>query len=280
MHPVLFQIGSVTVHSYGVLVAAGVLLGLWLARRQAAAAHSSGAGPAGASGAGLDPDRVWNLGIYMVLAALVGAKLWYVASYWSYYRANPREIFTLSTLQSAGVFYGGLVTAIVVAVLYARHAKLRFLPLADVYAAPLALGHAVGRLGCFFAGCCWGKPTSVAWAVAFTDSYAAQVVGVPLGVPLHPTQLYEAAAEFVNFGILIWLGRGPRAVGQLFAAYAMLYGVTRGLTEFFRGDPGRTMLFGGAVSLMQLVSVALIGLGAWLWWRAQPGRQGSKEAKR
>ncbi len=266
MHPVLYRIGPVTIHTYGVLVATGVLLALWLSRRRAAAA-------------GLDPDRVWNLGVYMVLAALVGAKLWLVVVDWKYYAAHPREIFTLSTLQSGGVFYGGLLTAILVALLYGRWAKMRFLPLADVYAAPLALGHAIGRVGCFFAGCCWGKPTTLAWGVTFTDPYAQELVGTPLGMALHPTQLYESAAEFAILGLLILLGRRQRFTGQVFGAYAMLYGVARGTIEFFRGDPDRTMLFGDRVSLMQVVSVALIALGAWLWWRGKQRRKEPEEAR-
>ncbi|SRR5712692_4744793 len=108
MHPVLVHVGSFTLHTYGVLVAVGVLLGLWLARPQAMKV-------------GLDPGRVWNLGIYMLLAALVGAKLWLVFADWSYYVANPREILSLDTVQAGGVYYGGFLSAFVVAVLYARH---------------------------------------------------------------------------------------------------------------------------------------------------------------
>ncbi len=260
MHPILFRVGPFTLHTYGLLVAAGVLLGLWLARRQAAQA-------------GLDPERVWNLGIYMVLAALVGAKLWLVAADWSYYVAHPREILSFGTLLSGGTYYGGFLTAMLVAVLYARRFHLRFLPLADVYAAPLALGHAIGRLGCFAAGCCYGKPTSLLWGVTFTDPYAHALVGTPLGIPLHPTQLYESATEFLIFGVLLFLGRrkraGERAPGELFATYAVLYGLTRGAIEFFRGDPDRTLLAGGAFSLMQVVSAALIVLGSWLLLRGR-----------
>lgn len=245
MHPVLYRIGSVTIYTYGVLVAAGVLSGLWLARRRAPAA-------------GLDPERVWNLGVYMTLAALAGAKLWLVAFYWDYYIANPREIFTLSTLQSGGVWYGGLLTAIGVAVLYGRWAKLRFLPLADVYVAPLALGHSLGRLGCFAAGCCWGKPTSVPWAVTFTNTYAAQLVGVPLGVPLHPTQLYEAGAELL---ILLFLisseRRWRRYPGRTFWLYMLMYAVTRFGIEFFRGDDRGTV---GMFSTSQFISLLLAPL--------------------
>lgn len=256
MHPVLFRAGPFTLYTYGLLVATGVLLGLWLARRQAGRA-------------GLDPERVWNLGIYMVLAALLGAKLWLVVADWSYYLGHPRDIFTFGTLLSGGTYYGGFLTALAVAALYARRFRLRFLPLADIYAAPLALGHAIGRLGCFAAGCCYGKPTSLPWGVTFSSPYANALVGTPLDVPLHPTQLYEAAAEFLTFALLVILGRRQRFVGELFAAYAVLYGVTRGTIEFFRGDPDRTLLAGGAFSLMQVVSVALILVGGWLLLRGR-----------
>ncbi len=259
MYPVLLQIGHVTLHTYGLLVAAGVLVGLWLARRQA-------------ERAGLDPDRVWNLGIYMVLAALVGSKLWLLLADWSYYVAHPREVFSFSTLLSGGVYYGGFLAALAVVLLYARHFRMRFLTLADVYAAPLALGHAIGRLGCFAAGCCYGKPTSLAWGVTFTNPYARALVGTPLGIPLHPTQLYESAAEFLIFVFLVFLGRRQRFAGELFASYAVLYGLARGTIEFFRGDPDRTLLAGGAFSLMQVVSVALIVVGVTLLLRKAPAR--------
>lgn len=255
MHPVLVHLGPVTLHTYGLLVATGVLLGLWLVRRRAVQA-------------GVDPDRAWNLGVYITLAALVGSKVWLILQFWSYYSANPREIFALNTLQSAGVFYGGLITAVVVIVFYTRRAGLKFLPLADVYSAPLALGHAIGRLGCFSAGCCWGKETVLPWGVTFTDPYAGQLIGVPLGVRLHPTQLYEALALLVIFGVLTWLARRQSFTGQLFAVYLVLYGIARAIVEALRGDPSRTMVFGGAASLMQVVSIGLILLGALLWWRA------------
>jgi phosphatidylglycerol:prolipoprotein diacylglycerol transferase len=256
MHPVLFHAGQFTLHTYGLLVSTGVLLGLWLARTQA-------------ESAGLDPDRIWNLGIYMVLAALVGAKLWLVLADWGYYADHPREIFGFGTLLSGGTYYGGFLSAGLVALLYGRHFRMSFLALADVYVAPLALGHAIGRLGCFAAGCCYGKPTKLPWGVTFHDPYAHFLVGTPLHIRLHPTQLYEAGAEFATFAFLLYLRRRQRFTGELFAAYALLYGVTRGTIEFFRGDPDRTMLAGGAFSLMQVVSVALIILGVWFLLRGK-----------
>jgi phosphatidylglycerol:prolipoprotein diacylglycerol transferase len=252
MHPVLFHIGSLTVYTYGVLVATGVILGLFTARWQARKI-------------GLDPDKIWNLGIYMVLVALVASKLWMLLSDWSYYVHNPREIFSFATLQSGGVFYGGMVGGLAFILIYVWWQKLRFLAVADAFAAPLALGHAIGRMGCFSAGCCWGKPTTMPWGITFTNPLAAQLVGTPLNVRLQPTELYGAAAEFFNFLFLIWLGRRQKFTGQLFAAWLLLYGFERGTIEFFRGDPGRTLMFNGAVSLMQFVSLAMIMVGTWLF---------------
>ncbi len=254
MHPVLLRLGPITIHTYGLLVATGMVVTLLLSRRRAPRF-------------GLDPDRVWNLGIYMTLSGLVGAKLWYVASNWDYYSANPREIFSLSTLEAAGVFYGGLLTGLAVAYFYVRRQNMRFLPLVDNYAAPVALGHAFGRLGCFSAGCCWGKATEVSWGVTFSDPYAAQIVGVPLGLRLHPTQLYEAAAELVIFGLLMGLSARRRFDGQIFASYAILYGLARFIIEFFRGDFGRGHVFGTEFSVMQAVSLGLIVLGIYIWLR-------------
>ncbi|HLW80648.1 MAG TPA: prolipoprotein diacylglyceryl transferase [Candidatus Acidoferrales bacterium] len=264
MYPYLGTIptpwGGIPIYTYGVLVAIGVLLGLWYARHYAA--H-----------AGIDPERVWNLGIYMVLAGLIGAKAWYILSNATYYLRHTNEIFAFATLQSGGTFYGGVFAALLVAIVYAHFNHMPALGLVDSYAAGLPLGHAIGRLGCFAAGCCYGKPTWLPWAVTFTNPRAAELVGTPLNVPLHPTQLYESGAEFLNFLFLIWLARRQRFRGEIFAAFIMLYGFERGMIEFVRGDPGRTLLLRGRFSLMQVVSLLLILLGAWMW------RQGSRKSR-
>jgi phosphatidylglycerol---prolipoprotein diacylglyceryl transferase len=258
MLPILFHIGWLPVYSYGVLVAAGVLLGLSYARREAPRL-------------GLKPDYVWNLGIYMVLVALVVAKIWLVLSSWDYYRENPREIFSMTVLQSGGTFYGGVLGAMMTIIIYTYVKKIPILPLLDTFAFAVPLGHSIGRLGCFAAGCCYGKPTNVAWAVTFKSELAEQLAGTPLHVPLHPTQLYESAVEFLNFLVIVWLAKRQRFTGQLVGTYFLLYGFERGTIEFFRGDPGRTLLFHNSVSLMQLTSIALILTGAFLWWRGLRG---------
>ncbi len=254
MHPILFQFGSFTIYTYGVLVATGFMAALWYSYRRAPRV-------------GLDPNEVWNLIIYGVLVALAVSKIWLIFGSWDYYSANPREIFSMATFQAAGVFYGGMLGAILWLVLYTHFRKISFLAVLDLIAAPVALGHAIGRLGCFAAGCCYGKPTELSWGVTFTNPIASKISGTPLDVSLHPTQLYESAAEFLNFGLLLWLGAKPRLRGQIAGAYFFLYGMERGTIEFFRGDPGRTMMFHDRLSVMQIVSVVLIAVGAYLWLR-------------
>jgi phosphatidylglycerol---prolipoprotein diacylglyceryl transferase len=258
MHPVLFHFFGLTIYSYGVLVATGVLLGMTYARKIAPRL-------------GVDPDGIWNMGIYTIIVALVLAKVWLVVSQWDYYSAHLGEIFSFQTFQSGGAFYGGIVGAIVTIVLYTHRQKMPLISVMDVSAASLPLGHAIGRLGCFAAGGCYGKATMVPWSVEFTNPTAAQIAGTPLGVHLHPTQLYEATAEFANFFILYGMVRKPRFKGQLLGIYFLLYGLERGVIEFFRGDPGRTMLFHDSVSLMQIVSIALVLTGSFLWIRGLRG---------
>jgi len=258
MHPILFHFGSFTIYTYGVLVATGVILGLLYARHQAARV-------------GLDAEKVWNMGIYMILVALLLAKVWLVFSDWGYYMAHPRDILSIATFQSGGTFYGGVIGAVLTILLYSYFQKLPLLPVLDVCAVGVPLGHAIGRLGCFAAGCCYGKPTTMPWGITFTNPAAGQIAGTPLDIRLHPTQLYESAAEFVNFLILVWFGSRQRFKGQILGTYFLLYGVERGTIEFFRGDPGRTMLFHNSFSLMQVVSVGLILAGAFLWYRGLRG---------
>jgi phosphatidylglycerol---prolipoprotein diacylglyceryl transferase len=255
VHPILFQSRAFTIYTYGVLVATGVLIGVWLAARDAPRL-------------GLPPVKIWNLCIYGIMVALVASKLWLIFSDWSYYAANPGEVFSAATLESGGTFYGGVIGGILWTLFYTRREKLPLLSTFDVCAAPLALGHGIGRVGCFMAGCCFGKPTSLPWGVTFTSQVAARISGTPLNVPLHPTQLYEAAAELLNFLFLYFVARRWRVPGQSIGAYLILYGTERGLFEFLRADPGRTPLFNGAVSLMQIVSIAMICAGLALWSRA------------
>src|SRR5687767_5642635 len=204
---------------------------------------------------GLDPNRVLDLGIYIIIAALVGAKLLLLVVDFDQFK-DPRELLNLARL--GGVFYGGLILAVAVAFWYIARHKMPFWRTCDVFAPAIALGHVTGRLGCLAAGCCYGKPTDVSWAVVFSNPLAATNVGTPLGIPLHPTQLYEAGAELLILGFLLWGERRGRAYpGRTFWAYMFLYAVSRYVIEIYRGDP-RGMFLGFSTS--QFISLILAPL--------------------
>jgi len=238
MHPILIRIGPLTIHTYGVLIAAGLLLGLALAARQA-------------KKQGIPADKIVDLGFYMLIAALIGSRLFFVLVEAGYFLRNPLDIFKI--WQGGLVFYGGVIFAIPVAVWYAKKKGLDIWNTADIFAPSLAIGHAIGRLGCFSAGCCYGNPAEgLPWAVTFLDPESL----ARIGIPLHPTQLYESAGEFINFLILITLRKRQTFKGQLFWAYLLIYSVIRFTVEFFRGDEVRGFLFGN-ISISQGISVLM-----------------------
>ena len=244
MHPILFEIRGFPVYTYGVLLAAAYLLGLQFALARA-------------KSRGLEPNRVMDLGIWIIVSALVGAKLLLLIVEWDTYGRNPAELMTL--IRSGGVFYGGLIVAVLVAFWYMWRHRLPLWSVSDVFAPGIALGHVIGRFGCFFAGCCFGKETTVPWAITFTSEYAARNVGTPINRPLHPTQLYEAGAELIILLFLIATERKGRPFpGRTFWGYMLLYGISRFVIEFYRGD-SRGMVF-DALSTSQFVSVILVPL--------------------
>src|SRR5471030_1524421 len=264
MYPRLFELGPVTVYTYGVLLAAAYLFGLKLAMVRAKAR-------------GLDANRVLDLGIYIIISALIGAKLLLLITDFKAFTANPRELLTLA--RSGGVFYGGLILAVTVALLYIRKVGLPLWTTTDVFAPGIALGHIVGRFWCLFAGCCYGKPTSLPWGITFTDPFAAANVGTPLGVPLHPTELYEAGAELL---ILIFLltteRRGREYAGRTFWLYMLLYAISRYIIEIFRGDERGTVCI---FSTSQFISIILAPLAiVMLVWLARTVTPEPKRARK
>jgi phosphatidylglycerol:prolipoprotein diacylglycerol transferase len=241
MHPILFEVGTWPVYSYGVLLAVAYLTALQLAVVRARRI-------------GVDGSKIMDLGIYLIIAALVGAKAMLIAVDFKYFIAQPREM--LSLVRAGGVFYGGLIAALLVAVWLVRRYQLALWTTADLFAPGIALGHVIGRFGCLMAGCCYGRPTSVPWAITFTNPEAAANVGTPLGVPLHPTQLYDAGAELAILLLLLFTERRGRTfAGRTFWLYVLLYGVSRFIIEFFRGDD-RGMILG--VSTSQFVSLVAV----------------------
>jgi phosphatidylglycerol:prolipoprotein diacylglycerol transferase len=251
--PRLFHIGNFGLPTYGLLVSLGVLIGLWISVRNS-------------EKQGINRDNAWDLGILVVLCGILGAKILYIVNDWSTYAAHPREIFSLGTLQAGGVFSGGLIAGFAAAAWYIRKHRMPALATADAFAPGLAFGHALGRVGCFAAGCCYGKPTNHFWGVTFTNPLANLYSQTPLNVAIEPTQLFESAVELANFFILMWLLKRKTFDGQVVAAYFILYGVARYFLEFLRDDPGRGSVFGGVMTGTQLISIGLVVLGGLIWW--------------
>jgi phosphatidylglycerol:prolipoprotein diacylglycerol transferase len=252
MYPKLISIGDFFLPTYGVLVAIAFLAALWVASRLA-------------KRSGLRSEMVVNLGIYCALVGMLGAKLLMIVFDLPYFVQHPGDIFSRSTLQAAGVFQGGLVLAILFAIYYTRRFQMPWLKTADVFAPGIAIGHAIGRLGCFAAGCCWGIACDRPWAVTFTNPEANRLVGTPLFRPLHPTQLYEAAAEAAVFAFLYWRFGKPHRSGEIIGLYLVVSSILRFVIEFFRFHE-QALPFGLPFSLTQWISLGLIIAGAWILW--------------
>jgi phosphatidylglycerol:prolipoprotein diacylglycerol transferase len=242
VHPRLLQFSHFTIPTYGVMAALGLVLGLLICVRMARRA-------------GLNQDHAWNLGVLVIFASVLGSKLLLVVDDFGYYMAHPGEIFQLQTLQSGGVWYGGVLLGSLAAIAYMRWKRMPVLKTFDAFAPGIAFGHALGRLGCFAAGCCYGKPTALPWGVTVTDSSA------------HPTQLYEFAVEMSLFGLLLWLWPRRRWDGQVTGAWMFAYGVARYFLEFLRDDPGRGAVLGGMMTATQLISILMVIGGGLLWLR-------------
>ena len=245
MFPRLIQIGSFYLPTYGVILAIAYLVGIWMLRRKARAE-------------GLPEQKIFDFSLYVLAAAILGAKALLVIVEWRHYASNPRSL--VEVLRSGGVFYGGLIAATTVGIWYMKRHRLPAWKVADMGAPSIALGEAIGRWGCFAAGCCYGKPTDGPLGVRFTDPFAHDAVGTPLDVPLHPTQIYLSVNAFLIFLILQWAYRRRTFDGEVFWLYVLLYAITRGLIENFRGDSVRGFLIPGVLSTSQFIG--LIGAAA------------------
>jgi phosphatidylglycerol:prolipoprotein diacylglycerol transferase len=259
MFPELFRIHGFPINTYGVFLALAFLCAILIAVKLAARD-------------GLPKEKVYDLSLWMLLASLVGSK---VLMFFTEpeYRDHPLQLISLDFLRSGGVFYGGLLGAVLTGYFLMRHYKLPWWKTADACAPGIAVGNFFGRLGCFSAGCCWGKPTTLPWGVRFTE-LGHEITGVPIGVPLHPTQLYESFSMLIVFFFLLWLHKHKRFNGQVILLYALLYSILRFLIEFLRDDP-RGDVFGlttkTGLSTSQLISI-VVGVGALILlivrWRA------------
>jgi len=249
MYPEIFHIGSFPINTYGVFLAIAFLCAILVAVRLAARD-------------GLPRERIYDLSLWMLLGGLIGSKILMLFTE-PEYRDHPLQLLSLDFLRSGGVFYGGLIGAVLTGYFLMKRYKLPWWKTADACAPGIAIGNFFGRQGCFAAGCCWGKPTSLPWGVKFTE-LGHQITGVPTDVYLHPTQLYESFAMLVVFLFLLWMHRRKRFNGQVILLYALVYSIVRFSIEFVRDDPrgdifGLTTLTG--LSTSQMISL-VIGIAA------------------
>ena len=249
MYPELFRIGSFPINTYGVFLALAFLCAILITVKLAARD-------------GLPREKIYDLCLWMLLSSLIGSKILMLFTE-PEYRDHPWQLLSLDFLRSGGVFYGGLIGAILAGYFLMRRYKLPWWKTADACAPGIAVGNFFGRQGCFAAGCCWGKPTSLPWGVKFTE-LGHEITGVPTDTYLHPTQLYESFAMLIVFFFLLWLHKHRRFSGQVILFYALLYSVIRFGIEFLRDDPrgdlfGLTTLTG--LSTSQIISL-IVGTGA------------------
>jgi phosphatidylglycerol:prolipoprotein diacylglycerol transferase len=239
MCPILFQFGSFTIYAYGFFIAVGFVATLTLASLKIRK-----------SKIGISFGNLVDLFFYTILSAIIGSRILFVWINFDVYRQHPLQIFKL--WEGGLVFYGGLILAIGVSLWYMRWHRLPLWKVADLISPLIALGLSFGRIGCFLAGCCYGKKTSLPWAVVFKspDSLA------PLNIPLHPTQLYDAANGLAIFFFLSWMEKRKTFDGQIFWLFLFLYSVTRFFIEVFRDDP-RGFLLGGLFSTSQTIGILL-----------------------
>ncbi|MEW5762555.1 MAG: prolipoprotein diacylglyceryl transferase [Bacillota bacterium] len=253
MHPELFRLGAFVVHSYGLMLALAVVVGLLVARREAVRRGFSG-------------DAVLELSAYLVLAGLLGSRLLYVLIERENFAGDPLAVFRV--WEPGLSYYGAIAAGALVAFWFARRRGWRFGHLADVLALAIAAGYPVARIGCFLNGCCYGKPTTVPWAVAFPFD----------GIPRHPTQLYSLLFGLVIFGLLWWRrGARPRP-GHLAWLYLFLYAAYRFVLDFWRVSPpgvdGLTLTQLAALPIMVAAATGLFYL------RVRPRREGGERSEK
>jgi phosphatidylglycerol:prolipoprotein diacylglycerol transferase len=254
MHPILFEAGPITVYSYGFLIAVGAVLGLVYMAHQARKQF------------GLSYDQSNTLFILLVVAAVVGGKVFLFFEDPSFYSKNASRLFTGSGFD----FYGSFLFAIPTMLWFFKKRKIPTLAMLDIMAIVTCIVHGFGRLGCFMAGCCHGTPTDSILGVIFTDPFCQ---AEPLHTPLHPTQLYEAALIFSTFFFLLWLKKRKGFDGQLFLIYLMIYAVGRSGVEIFRGDEARGYVIDGFLSHSQFIGLLVFSGALYFYVKLRRSRK-------
>lgn len=253
MHPVLFSFDifgtPISIHSYGVLIALGALMGYFHAARTAK------------KELGIPAETIQALARVIILAAFIGGKVFYYFEDPGFYFSPPSNM--LHNFRTGFVFYGSMIFVIPAVIWMVRKHKLQILPMLDIVAISGIIIHAFGRLGCFFAGCCYGSPTEGPIFIEFTNEASV----APLNQHLHPTQLYSVTLLICIFVILYMFKRHQRFEGQLFFIYIMLYAIGRSIIEIYRGDLRRGFIIDDVLSHSQFISLIMIAIFGFLYVR-------------
>lgn len=250
MHPEFFSIGNLTIHTYGFLIMLGAIAGYFYISISAKRELN------------ISPDKIQSLAIIIILSAVIGGKIFFYFEKPDYYFSSPSNM--LKNFRTGFVFYGSLLFVIPAAVWFFKREKWPIWAVLDRLAITGTIIHGFGRLGCFFAGCCYGKPTDSFIGITFTNELSQ---AKPLNTPIHPTQLYEFTLLFSIFIFLLMLKRTGRMKGQLIFVYIILYAIGRSINEIFRGDLSRGFIIEDVLSHSQFISIVLLVVSVWLYFR-------------
>ncbi len=247
MHPILLKIGPITIYTYGFMIAVGFMIGISLASRQAQKEK-------------IDPAIISDLGFYILISAILGSRLFFGIVYWRDFVDNPLRIIRI--WEGGLIFFGGLIAATLTMLYFIRKKGLKLMQTLDILAPSAAIGQGIGRLGCLAAGCCFGKPTNLDWAITFTDPRCL----APIGAALHPTQILASADLFLIFGLLCLVRRFKKFQGQIVASYLVFISIHRFFIEFLRGDDrGTVNMLLANLSTSQFISIILFIIGV-VWF--------------
>ena len=250
MHPIAFYLGDHPITWYGIMLALGFYAGFWTAGRRCRRD-------------GLSPEKLMDLGPWLIVGGILGARMLYVATYWQESFATE-PIWEIFMIQHGGlVYYGGLIGSILGCVLYTWLKKIPLWKISDALAPSIALGYVFGRIGCLLNGCCYGRACDLPWAIRFPADNPLH----PPTTPVHPTEIYDSLLNLGLYLALAWMYRRKKFDGQIFALYLMCYAVTRSFVEMFRGDYDEAHQHGG-LTPAHLVSIGTFATGLLLFfWR-------------
>lgn len=243
MHPVLFNLGPIPIHTYGVMIAIGFLIALEVIKKLS-------------KQNALDVEKTLDLTFWLLISGFVGARTLFILTRWDVFSAHPFDMFKV--WEGGLVFFGGPLAALPVAIWFVRKHRIPLWKTFDALVPALTIAHAFGRIGCLAAGCCYGKPTDSVLGIRLSSDLVDPALR---GIPIHPTQLYESVSLFLLFAALVWVFRRKKFDGQVTLTYFMAYPIIRSIIEIFRGDSIRGFLIDEVLSTSQAISI-LVFLGA------------------